>query len=96
VGLGLLAPEYANFGVEFAGVVGKVGAQVNDLKVGDRVVSLRDKCFANKVRLPALACAKIPKKLSFSEAGSILGAYATVIHSLVDVGRVSEGQVTQV
>lgn len=82
------------FGVEAAGIVTKIGADVKDLQVGDRVLCIRKHTFATHFVVPEITCAKIPDSLSFDEAGSMIFAFATAIYSLVNVGGMEKGQVS--
>lgn len=81
------------FGLEAAGVITKIGSRVKDLKVGDRVACLKKSAFARYLCVPEFACAKIPPAIRLDEASSMLVPYVTAIHSLVNVGRLAEGQV---
>ena len=86
------------FGLEAAGVVSRVGADVdpNELKVGDRVFCLcRHDGFSTFTTTLAVTCVRIPDQLSFDHAGTMLIPYVTVIHSLVNVGRVAIGEVSE-
>lgn len=92
-------------GLEYAGEVAWVGADVGFLSVGDRVLvdglltgprSLgahqRWGGFATYAVAPAAAVLPIPGALSFDEAASLLGAYETAYHCLVHRGRLREGE----
>lgn len=93
--MGIVELPVRQFGLEAAGTVSKVGAAVTDLKIGDRVVCLKKHAFATKFTVPAFACAKIPDKLQFDEAGSMVVPYVTSIHSLVNIGGLESGQVSR-
>ncbi|KAI0440573.1 fatty acid synthase S-acetyltransferase [Xylaria telfairii] len=92
VGLNIVELPVRQFGVEAAGVATRVGSDVSDIKVGDRVVCLKKQAFATKIVVEELACAKIPDSLSFDEAASMIFAFATAIHSLVNIGGLHKGQ----
>ncbi|KAI0468004.1 fatty acid synthase S-acetyltransferase [Xylaria cf. heliscus] len=92
VGLNIVELPVRQFGVEAAGVVTRIGSDVRDIKVGDRVVCLKKQAFATKIVVEELACAKIPDSLSFNEAASMIFAFATAIHSLVNIGGLNKGQ----
>ncbi len=96
----LPAPPYTP-GLEFAGVVDAVGAEVEGVRVGDRVLvdGLRSGPrslgeyqrwggFASWALAPEDAVMPIPGPLSFDEAAGLLGAYETAYHVLVHRGRV--------
>ncbi|KAI9151270.1 Polyketide synthase [Paramyrothecium foliicola] len=92
VALGIVELPARQFGLEAAGIVTKVGAAVKDFQVGDRVFSLKKQAFATHIVAPEFSCAKIPDGLSFDEAATMLVPYLTAIYSLIDIGRLTEGQ----
>ncbi len=93
-------------GLESAGEVVWVGdAAGGELAVGDAVIvdgflagprSLGAYQawggFASYVVAPAVAARKIPGKLSFDQAASLLGSYETAYHCLVARGRLAAGE----
>lgn len=85
-------------GVDFAGVVDAVGAQVGDVRVGDRVVGGTD--FSRRQRgsyadtvfvRPDQLCA-IPAALDFETAGALPVAGVTAWMSVVELGQLVAGQ----
>jgi NADPH:quinone reductase-like Zn-dependent oxidoreductase len=81
------------FGLDAAGVVTKVGAEVKDFKIGDRVACLKQHALSTSVISPEIFCVKVPDALGFDEAATMLLPYVTVIQSLINVGGLSVGQV---
>lgn len=82
-------------GCEASGIVRQVGSNVTDLCLGDRVFAFpKGGCFSTFLKLSALHCAKIPSALSFEDAATMPCVYSTVIHGLIDVGRLEQGQVS--
>ncbi|KAL9030209.1 MAG: hypothetical protein Q9196_001643 [Gyalolechia fulgens] len=80
-------------GLEGAGVVVRVGARVDDLRVGDRVFYIvHEAGMANFVRLPSSRAHRLPEGLDMVGAASLPIAYSTAITSLVEVGRLRRGQ----
>lgn len=92
-------------GLEYAGVVAAVGAQVRDLAVGDAVVadgmstgprSLGDHRrwggFASWAVAPASALIPLPSGLSFDEGACLLGGAETAWHALVHRARLQPGE----
>jgi NADPH:quinone reductase-like Zn-dependent oxidoreductase len=71
------------------------GVNPNELKVGDRVYCLKKQAYSTYITTPTVFCTRIPDDLSFDEAASMLMPYVTAIHSLVNVGRLVKGQVSQ-
>jgi len=81
-------------GVECSGVVTRVGPDVKDLAIGDRVITMSPGSFATRLTTREDLCAKIPDNLGFTEAATIPCVYGTVIYSLMDVARLERGQVS--
>ncbi|KAL4738753.1 hypothetical protein BDV11DRAFT_215729 [Aspergillus similis] len=79
-------------GLEGSGTIAAIGAEVKRLKVGDRVMFLKDNCLATSITVPADQVAKIPDALSFADAASMPRAYCTAIYSLTVVGNVRRSQ----
>ena len=73
--------------------VRKVGPEVKHLKVGDRVLCCTDGSFSTTWSMSELFCAKMPDSLSFEEAATIPLVYGTVIAGLMDLAKLSKGQV---
>ena len=84
------------FGLEAAGVIRRIGSKVTGLKIGDRVACLERHAFSTLIITPELLCVKIPDVLSFNEAATMLIPFATVIYSLVNVGVLVTGQVSEI
>ncbi len=82
-------------GLDVAGIVREVGAQVTGFAVGDRVFSSptheRPGCYADEVVIAASAVAKMPTSLDFAEAASIPLVGLTTWAALVDFARLREG-----
>ena len=87
-------------GHEFAGVVIEVGEGVEDIKVGDRVgVNPMDRAtkvtaaynydggYAEKVRVPAHQCVKIPDGVSFVEGAAATDAGITSYRAIFSIGQ---------
>ncbi|KAG4273107.1 acetyltransferase [Fusarium proliferatum] len=90
--MGVVEATGVGIGLEGSGVITKVGASVSGLQPGDRVFYLADNCFSTQLTISAQRCAKIPSKLAFEDAATMPCVYATVIHSLLDVGGLRPGQ----
>lgn len=77
-------------GNEIAGTVIEVGAFVQTLKVGDRVLAMPSNGgLAEQISLSASRCLVIPDHLSFSAAASFLVNYCTAHHGLVTCGALT-------
>ncbi|KAI0900051.1 fatty acid synthase S-acetyltransferase [Annulohypoxylon nitens] len=92
VAMGIVELPIRQFGLEAAGIVTRVGADVKDLKVGDRVCCLKKHAYSTYIVSQDMFCFKIPDRLSFDEAASMLMPYVTSIHSLIKIGRLEKGQ----
>ena len=80
-------------GFEGAGVVERVGSQVKDLQVGDRVFyALNQGGWANFVRMSSLRAHKIPDALSTVDAATVPIAYSTAVMCLMQIGRLRKGE----
>ncbi|MBL9103199.1 MAG: NAD(P)-dependent alcohol dehydrogenase [Myxococcales bacterium] len=85
-------------GVDFAGTVEAVGADVGDLRPGDRVVGGTDfsrgqrGSYADTVVVRADQVARLPGGFDMVVAGALPVAGVTAWRSVVDVGRLRAGQ----
>ncbi|KAK3942622.1 polyketide synthase [Diplogelasinospora grovesii] len=79
-------------GVEASGIVTAVGSSVSSLQVGDRVAALTHGAFATRTRTKAALAFKVPADVSFESAATLPLAFCTAYYSLIEVGRLSEGE----
>lgn len=80
-------------GGECAGVVAKVGAQVKNVKVGDKVIAFTGHgAFAEQVRADARAVVPIPDGVDFPVAAAFVMTYGTSYHALKDRGALKAGE----
>ena len=80
-------------GGEISGVVKQVGAQVKQLKPGDRVLGAPGfGGFAEEVALDARNVVPIPDAMSFDEAAAFLFTYGTSHYALKDRGALKPGE----
>lgn len=80
-------------GLEVAGIIKEVGAEVLQWKVGDKVCALvAGGGYATQVAAPAVQCLPIPKGLSFVEAASLPETFFTVWSNVFDRGHFQEGE----
>jgi hypothetical protein len=93
--MGLNENQSQGLGCGYAGIVTETGLSVQQLKAGDRVLSLSMGSFSTSVINQESQCEKFPNSLSFAEAATMPCAYATAIHCLMDVARLSNGQVSR-
>jgi NADPH2:quinone reductase len=80
-------------GGECAGTVTAVGDGVTAFAVGDRVAcTLLSGAFAERIAVPALACAKLPAEVSFPVGAATLLTYLTTRHALIDRAAIRAGE----
>ncbi|KAL8743854.1 MAG: hypothetical protein Q9184_008066, partial [Pyrenodesmia sp. 2 TL-2023] len=84
-------PE-GGLGMDSSGVVSRVGPEVQDLAVGDRVMCLDAGNFASHMVTSDALCERIPDTLSFGEAATMPAAYATAMAAFYDVGNLRPRQ----
>ena len=80
-------------GTDVSGVVQALGADVEGLKVGDRVVALVPHGgYAEAVACDARAATLIPDSVDFVSAAAFLLTYSTAYHALVDRADIHPGE----
>jgi NADPH2:quinone reductase len=80
-------------GGELAGEIVEVGAKVEGLQVGDRVMGLTGwGAFAERVVVPAAKCLKLPAGMDFVTGAGFGMTYGTSYHALVQRGRLQAGE----
>jgi len=90
---GIGRPSDSSMGVDFAGVVVEVGADVSKFGVGDAVFGGRSGAFAEYVAIDEdRALALKPDNVSFAEAAAIPIAAVTALQALRDDGHLIAGE----
>ncbi len=80
-------------GIESAGEVIEVGAEVEDIRPGDRVLANHPHGgFAEEVVAPAATVYPMPENMSFEQAAAFPVAYGTGYHGLVQRGALAPGE----
>lgn len=82
----------ASLGLEFSGVVRRVGSQVRDLQVGDAVMGFGASCFASHVVTPAHAVAPMPAHWSFEAAATVPTVFLTVYYAFKQLADLQPGE----
>ncbi len=82
----------ASLGLEFAGVVSRVGAAVHELRVGDAVMGFGPSCFASHVVTRADAVARMPEDWSFEAAATVPTVFLTVYYALCHLADLQPGE----
>ncbi len=97
--LGLLGDEAleAGFagpglGLEFAGTIRRVGANVTDFRPGDRVLGFGPYSLASRVVTPTFAVAPLPDGLDMVAAAGLPVAFFTAWYALKTLGRLQAGE----
>ena len=90
----LLEKGTSAFGLEGTGYITKVGSEVTNVAVGDRVmlIGCESVGMATVIQRPANLCIKIPDQLSDEEAATMPVVYVTVLMFLVERWELAKGQ----
>ena len=87
-------PNDMLLGIDAAGIIGRVGANVHNVKTGDRVFAVAPNgCITDRLLIPSSLVVKIPDDMTFEDAATMPCCFATAIHSLLTVGTMRKGQV---
>ena len=82
----------ASLGLEFSGVVSRVGARVRDHAPGDAVMGFGAACFASHVLTRDDAVAPIPENWSFEAAATVPTVFFTVYYALQHLADLQPGE----
>src|SRR5690606_37388496 len=82
----------ASIGLEFAGVVTRVGAGVSHCKPGDAVVGFGPHGFTNYAVTTEAALSQLPENLSFEAAATIPSTFFTSYYALVYLAQIQAGE----
>lgn len=91
-GYGLRAPKTTTPGMDLAGVVEAVGADVTGFRPGDEVFGIGKGAFADYATAPASKLAPKPANLSFDQAAAVGISGLTALQGLRDSAGVQPGQ----
>lgn len=89
---GLRAPKRQTLGVDVAGTVEAVGANVTTFQPGDEVFGIGSGSCAEYVVVSAMRIVHKPAELSFEQAAAVPTAAVTALQALRDRGQVEAGQ----
>ncbi|KAL9110360.1 MAG: hypothetical protein Q9227_005091 [Pyrenula ochraceoflavens] len=84
--------EEKAIGLDCAGIVSRVGPQVKNLKVGDRVMTWAIGAFRTYLRSPECMCVSVPQELDLITAASLPLVYSTAYYSMFDLARLKKGE----
>jgi NADPH2:quinone reductase len=79
-------------GVDAAGEVHAIGADVTDFHVGDRVMARARGSFAEYVLVDAALATHVPSRLSWEQAAAVPIAFVTAWEALIQFGRLQAGE----
>ena len=82
----------ATLGLEFSGVVNRVGTAVKGYRVGDEVLGFGSACFSNRVVTTADSIAHMPVDMSFDAAATIPSTFFTAYYGLIHLARLEAGE----
>lgn len=83
---------YESLGLECSGVILRIGSNVRDFAVGDRVCCYGPGMYARLVRPDTHACQRIPESMSFEMAAALPVNYITAYYSVFTVAGLQKGQ----
>ncbi len=89
---GLRRPANIRLGVDYAGIVEAVGAEVTMFKTGDEVFGGRTGALAEYIVVAARNVVAKPANVSFVQAATVSVAALTALQAVRDRGRVGPGQ----
>jgi NADPH:quinone reductase-like Zn-dependent oxidoreductase len=89
--VGLTKPKPPVAGVDGAGVVEAVGANVRDVRAGDEVLGRFEGSLAEYARAEADLVVPKPARLTFEQAAAVTMAGQTALRAIRDVGQVRAG-----
>ncbi len=92
MGPGFRKPKNPVLGLDVAGTVVAVGAEVTRFGVGDEVFGISKGSFAEYAAAREDKLARKPANLTFDQAAVLPVSGLTALQSLLDVGRVEAGQ----
>lgn len=82
----------ASLGLEFSGVVTRVGIKVDEYAPGDAVMGFGSACFASHVVTRANALTKKPENWSYEAAATVPTVFFTVYYALRQLANLQPGE----
>ena len=82
----------ASLGLEFSGIVSRVGAKVRHLRPGDAVMGFGPACFSSHVVTPAHALMPMPDGWSFEAAATVPTVFLTSYYALKQLADLQPGE----
>ncbi len=82
----------ATYGIECAGKIVRVGKDVEDLKVGDRVVAIGPASFSSHVTVGRSSVGVLPDDVEFAAAATLPVAYFTAYYAMSHLAGLKAGE----
>jgi acyl transferase domain-containing protein len=82
----------ASLGLEFSGVVSRVGARVKEPRPGEAVMGFGASCFASHIVTRAEAVARLPEDWTFETGATVPTAFFTVYYALEKLAHLRAGE----
>ena len=80
-------------GMELAGIIKEVGAEVRGVAPGDRVIASPGQGgFAEECAVPAARLTPLPAGMDFESGAALMVTYCTTLHALQDCGLLKAGE----
>jgi NADPH:quinone reductase-like Zn-dependent oxidoreductase len=89
--MGIIPENEHLLGFEGAGVIRRVGREVDSYKIGQRVVVFEKGTFANRIQTTAKRVHAIPDHMTFEEASTLTGVYLAALYGLYDLANTQRG-----
>ncbi len=86
------APDANSLGDEFSGVVLRIGSNVHEHQVGDRVFGVCLGAMATHITVHSSVCLPLPAEMTFEEAATIPVVYLTAYHALHQLAHATAGE----
>ncbi|RMZ91949.1 hypothetical protein DV736_g817, partial [Chaetothyriales sp. CBS 134916] len=90
IAMGQVASPY--LGIECSGTVARLGPNVVDLHVGDRVCGMSLGAYSTYAYCPSTSVVRIPDNMSFEVAATIPVVYCTAYYGLFELARLEAGE----
>ncbi|KAI1138623.1 hypothetical protein F5Y05DRAFT_418859 [Hypoxylon sp. FL0543] len=81
-----------NLGLECSGVVTRVGKDITEFSIGDRVMTCASGWYRTFIRNTQNMFQKLPDTMTFEEGATMMISYGTAIHSIFNVARLQAGE----
>lgn len=91
-GHGSSGPAVAVAGLEMAGEVIKIGTRVTKFRLGDRVMAMAPRSYAEKVAIHERLALRVPDVFNWNEAAAIAVSFLTAHDALTTNGNLSKGK----